>query len=152
MSIWALWNSNFYMSDKAFELLCIIMDIWLPDLKYFDEKCSRRLSKIPRYFEVVSSFILKMYQNNENFVIRHLILPNHVNCCSIPILRWIHKHIPEAPLNIMTQYHPDMNTNPNNVLYNEKYSDLSRKLNKEEIDKVFEIADSLNIQYKNLLY
>ncbi len=146
-----LWNSNFYMSADAFRLLSVLMDVWLPDLKFYDEKCSRRLAKVSKYFEVVSSFLIKLYEIQENFVIRHLILPEHIDCCTIPILEWINEYIPDTLVNIMTQFHPDMRTDPKNILYNEKYADLCRKLSKDEINRVFEIADQLNINYKDLI-
>ena len=43
----------------------------------------------------------------EDFTIRHLVMPNHIECCTYPVLEWIAEHVPEAPVNVMAQFHPD---------------------------------------------
>ena len=40
-------------------------------------------------------------------IIRHLVMPNHVDCCSKPILNWIAENIPGTVINIMAQYRPE---------------------------------------------
>ncbi|MCY3410997.1 MAG: 4Fe-4S cluster-binding domain-containing protein [Candidatus Heimdallarchaeota archaeon] len=143
-----LWNSNFYMSDLSFSLLSILIDIWLPDLKYFNNDCARRLSKIPKYVEKVTGYIKRCYDNRENVVIRHLILPNHIECCSIPMLEWIHNTVPEIPINLMDQYHPDYKTDPTSQLYEERYCELNRHLRNDEIERVLNRAKALNINFE----
>ncbi len=143
-----LWNSNFYMSDLTFDILSTIIDVWLPDLKYYPDKCARRLSKTPHYFETVSKYIKELYQNNESFSIRHLVMPNHVHCCSIPILNWISKNIPDTPINIMGQYHPDYLANIDSFIYNSNYEDINRRPYQNEIDIVINYAISKNIKYE----
>jgi hypothetical protein len=32
----------------------------------------------------------------EDFTIRHLVMPNHVECCTCPVLDWIAEHVPWA--------------------------------------------------------
>ncbi len=49
-----VWNSNFYMSKTAMELLSGVVDVYLSDFKYGNNKCAERLSKVKNYFEVVS--------------------------------------------------------------------------------------------------
>lgn len=49
-----LWNSNFYMSREALDILLDIIDIWLPDFKYENDRCTLRLSAVPRYFETIT--------------------------------------------------------------------------------------------------
>ncbi len=49
-----------------------------------------RLSNIPDYMEVVGRNHQMAWQAGE-MIIRHLVLPNHVECCSKPLLKWISK-------------------------------------------------------------
>ncbi|HIC98084.1 MAG TPA: radical SAM protein [Pyrodictiaceae archaeon] len=49
-----LWNSNMYLSLEGIELIKDIIDIWLPDFKYGNNKCATRLSAAPKYFETVA--------------------------------------------------------------------------------------------------
>ncbi|MCK5396650.1 MAG: radical SAM protein, partial [Thermoplasmata archaeon] len=39
-------------------------------------------------------------------IIRHLVMPNHVDCCSKPILDWISENLENVRVNIMAQYRP----------------------------------------------
>jgi putative pyruvate formate lyase activating enzyme len=34
-------------------------------------------------------------------------MPNHVECCTKPVLRWIAENMPDVPVNVMDQYHPE---------------------------------------------
>lgn len=143
-----LWNSNFYMSEQSMQILLTFVDIWLPDLKFFEDECARRLSKTSKYFETVSRHIKYLYDNQENFSIRHLIMPNHIDCCSLPILNWVRENIPDALINLMEQYHPDMYSNPNSRLYNSKYVDISRYLTRDEIKRVLSEAKRLELNFE----
>jgi putative pyruvate formate lyase activating enzyme len=102
-----LWNSNLYLTVEAMKILVDLIDIWLPDFKYGNNKCAFRLSAVPRYWEVVTRN-LKIAAKHGDMIIRHLVLPNHVDCCTIPILKWIARNLPvnRILVNIMDQYRP----------------------------------------------
>jgi putative pyruvate formate lyase activating enzyme len=34
-------------------------------------------------------------------------MPNHVECCTYPVLEWIAEHVPASPVNVMAQFHPE---------------------------------------------
>lgn len=137
-----LWNSNMYCSDQTMQILADLIDIWLPDFKYGNDKCAIRLSKIPRYFEVVSRNHA-FAQSNGDMIIRHLVMPNHLECCTKPVLRWISEHCPRALVNIMGQYHPD-NRVPSERA---KYSDIARRPTADEMREAYDFAESLGIVY-----
>lgn len=135
-----VWNSNFYMSEQTMRILNEIVDVFLPDFKYGNDDCARRLSKVDNYFEVVPRNHL--LAKNE-IVIRHLILPEHVECCSFPILEWIAKNLgKKCVVNIMDQYYPCYN-----VLRNEEFAHLRRRISAEEFEAVVERAEELGIVY-----
>ena len=101
-----IWNSNFYMSEDAMKLLDGFVDLFLSDFKYGSSKCAERLSKVSKYWEVVTRNH-KIAKNSGNMIIRHLVLPDHVECCSKPILKWISENLgKETIVNIMGQYRP----------------------------------------------
>lgn len=138
-----LWNSNMYMSSEALELLADIIDIWLPDFKYGNDECAFRLSKVPRYFEVVSRNHRVAYEYGD-MIIRHLVLPGHVECCTKPVLKWISKNCPKALVNIMDQYRPEHLV----ALYTEKYRDLARRPSASELKEAYSFADELGICWR----
>lgn len=138
-----LWNSNFYMSEEAMNLLIHVIDIWLPDFKYGNNECATRLSKVPRYIEVVTRNIRRAIEWGD-MIIRHLVLPNHIDCCSKPILKWISDNIPKhrVVVNIMDQYRPEYKAY--------EYRDISRRPSAQELEEVYRYADSLEILWRDI--
>ncbi len=138
-----LWNTNMYMSVEALKLLLDIVDIWLPDFKYGNDECALRLSKVPRYFEVVSRNH-KLAHDSGDMIIRHLVLPGHVECCTKPALEWISKNCPRALVNIMDQYRPEHLV----ALYPEKYREIARRPSRDELEEAYRYADELGLLWR----
>jgi putative pyruvate formate lyase activating enzyme len=134
-----------YGSIENMELVRDIVDFWLPDFKYGNDGCGERLSKVKNYFETVSRNHLIAYENGE-MVVRHLVMPGHIDCCTKPILKFISEKMPGTLVNIMDQYHPD-----NVVLERPKeYNELTRRVSLKEMREVFTYADGLGIEYKDV--
>ena len=147
-----LWNSNFFMSSETMSILRTLMDAWLPDFKFGPDKCALDLSRTPWYWETVTKNLKLVHEWGEDFVIRHLIMPNHIECCTKPILDWIAKNMPEVQINIMDQYHPDNLCNPMSPKYKDRYKEISRFPKKEEIKRAYKYANDLNLNFKSLSY
>jgi putative pyruvate formate lyase activating enzyme len=101
-----VWNSNMYLSEEAMGLLAGTMDVYLADLKYGNDDCAGRLSEAPRYWEVVTRNIRLAGEAGE-LLVRHLVLPGHVDCCSMPVVEWLAREAPQAKVNVMAQYRPE---------------------------------------------
>ena len=131
-----IWNSNMYCSIESMRLLDGIIDLYLTDFKYGNNKCAERLSKIKNYFEIINRNHKEIYDKSE-MIIRHLVLPNHIDCCSKPIIDWISENIPGVLVNIMGQYRPEYNAG--------KYQDISRNVSIKEINEVKKYAEDKGI-------
>lgn len=138
-----LWNSNMYMSLESTLLLLDVIDIWLPDLKYGNDNCARRLSLVQNYWDVVTRNI-KLAHDTGDIIIRHLVMPNHTECCTKPVLEWIAKNAPRSLVNIMDQYRPEHIVQR----YPDRYRDIARRPVKEELEKAYRYAEELGIDYK----
>ena len=148
-----LWNSNFYMSDHTMRILRTLMDVWLPDFKFGNNRCALHLARTPRYFDVVSKNHLLLKEWGEDFVIRHLVMPNHVDCCTKVVLKWIKVHIPQALVNVMDQYHPDCFADPRSPQFDEKrYGDIARFPTKYEIVESFRYAKELGLNFEPITF
>jgi putative pyruvate formate lyase activating enzyme len=147
-----LWNSNFFMTREAMNILRNMMDVWLPDFKFGPGKCALDISRTPWYWETVTGNLRLVHDWGEDMVIRHLIMPNHVECCTKPVLEWIAKNMPEVPVNIMDQYHPDNLCDPESSKYRERYNDISRACTAEEITKSYQYAKELGLNFESLSY
>ena len=146
-SVPQLWNSNFYMSLEAMELLVDVIDIWLPDFKYGNNKCAFRLSAIPRYFEVVTRN-LKIAVEHGDMIIRHLVMPNHLECCTRPVLEWIARNLPKdrVLVNIMDQYTPMHRVARRPRLW----PDIARRPTREEVEEAYRLADELGLAWRQV--
>ncbi|UCD12984.1 MAG: 4Fe-4S cluster-binding domain-containing protein [Thermoplasmatales archaeon] len=131
-----VWNSNMYCSEETMKLLNGIIDVYLTDFKYGNDDCAKRLSKVDNYTKVIKRNHKTAYNQGE-MIIRHLVLPNHVKCCSEPILQWINKNTPEAAVNVMAQYRPEYHAY--------EYEDMARPLSTEEYLQAKNYAKKLNI-------
>lgn len=133
-----VWNSNMYVTESTMALLDGIIDVYLTDFKYGPGDCGKRLSKVDRYWDVVTRNHRLANEQTEN-IIRHLVLPNHVDCCTRPILKWIAENLDTSRVrvNVMDQYHPDYNA------YD--HDDLTRKLKLNEYAAAVAYAKELNL-------
>ena len=75
------------------------------------------LAKTPWYWETVTRNLALIAEWGEHFSIRHLVMPNHVECCTYPVLEWIAEHVAAAPVNVMAQFHPDNFCDPASTKY-----------------------------------
>jgi len=134
-----IWNSNFYMTKKTMAILDGVVDMYLSDFKYGNDSCAKSLSKINNYFEITSRNHLLASKQSE-ITLRHLVLPEHIECCTKPILKWIADNIrTKALINIMGQYYPAYNAN--------EFMDLRRRVSEEEMQQAFNYAEKLNLFY-----
>jgi len=131
-----VWNSNMYCSIETMKLLEGVIDLYLTDFKYGNDECGKRLSKVDNYTKIIKRNH-KIAHDNSEMIVRHLVMPNHVECCSKPIIKWIAENLPNAAVNIMAQYRPEYKA------YD--YEDISRPVSIEEVLQVKEYANKLNI-------
>jgi putative pyruvate formate lyase activating enzyme len=131
-----IWNSNLYCSTETMNLLNGVIDLYLTDFKHGNSFCGKRLSKVDNYFEIVKRNHKIAYENGD-MIIRHLVMPNHVKCCSKPIMKWISENIPEAAVNIMGQYRPEYRALD--------FNDISKYLSMDDLIDVKEYANQMDI-------
>ena len=131
-----VWNSNMYCSEETMKLLHGMIDIYLTDFKYGNDPCAKRLSNVDGYVAIVKRNHMFAYQHGE-VIVRHLVLPNHINCCSKPIINYLAENLPNAVVNIMAQYRPEY------MAY--EYKEISRPALPEEVLQVKEYAEKRGI-------
>lgn len=140
-----LWNSNMYLSVESMKILVDLMDIWLPDFKYGNNKCAVKYSGVSKYFEVVTRN-LKLAIKHGDMIIRHLVLPNHIECCTKPILKWISANLPKNKVlvNIMGQYRPEYQV----LRSPEKWPNISRSPSRNEMKEAYSYAKKLGLRFE----
>ena len=150
LNIPIVYNTNSYENVETLKLLEGYIDIYLPDLKYAENELGIKYSKVENYFEYATSAIKEMYRQVGNIecdkngivrkgvIIRHLVLPNHIEN-SKKVLRWIESNMPqEIYVSIMNQYFPTYKA--------KEIDDLKRKLTKREMKKIEDFVYSINLK------
>jgi putative pyruvate formate lyase activating enzyme len=143
-----LWNSNFFMTLESMKILRILTDVWLPDFKFGPGRCAMTLAKTPWYWETVTRNIALLADWGEDFSIRHLVMPNHVACCTYPVLEWVAERVPAAPVNVMAQFHPDNFCDPASAKYRDKYAEIARRPTRAELADSWRRARELDLRFE----
>ncbi len=150
LNIPIIYNSNGYENVQTIKDLEGYIDVYLPDLKYYDNEIGLKYSGIKNYFQYASKAILEMYNQvgspkfdknriiTKGLMIRHLVLPNNIEN-SKKVLKWIKENINEdVYINIMAQYFPTYKA--------KDIKELNRKLTKEEYEKIESFVYELDIK------
>ena len=106
------------------------------------------LAKTPWYWQTVTRNIALLDDWGEDFSIRHLVMPNHVECCTYPVLEWIAERVPAAPVNVMAQFHPDNFCDPTGAKYRDKYAEIARRPTRAELDESRRRASELGLKFE----
>jgi putative pyruvate formate lyase activating enzyme len=113
-----VYNSNGYEKQNIIRYLEGIVDLYLPDIKYFSNTLAKNLSGVSDYFLHTQLAVSEMYMQKpalvldetgtamEGLIIRHLVLPGHTED-SLDLVDWIAQNLSTSVcLSIMSQYQP----------------------------------------------
>jgi putative pyruvate formate lyase activating enzyme len=133
-----VWNSNSYYSPETAHLLAGFADVYLLDFKYGPADCAERISDAPDYWTVCTRNHLEAKKHGE-LIIRVLVLPNHLECCTKPTLNWIAENLgTETRVNLMFQYRPEWRAH--------EIPELRRRLTKGEMEKAVQLAKNAGLR------
>lgn len=147
-SVPVVYNTGGYDDVESICSLQGLIDVYLPDLKYFDNDVSKKYSNAENYFEKASKAVLEMQRQvgesvikdgimQKGMIIRHLVLPKNTDQ-SIKILRWIKDNLPiDTYISLMSQYVPYVKT---------EYKELNRRIVTAEYQKVIDEFERLGFE------
>lgn len=151
LSIPVIYNCGGYEKVSSLRLLEGLVDIYLPDLKYYDRALAARFSNAPDYFDAACPALAEMYRQTGNpvweedtgllkrgIIVRHLVLPEQTHN-SKKLLRylWETYHC-NILVSIMSQYTPLPQT--------EHIPELNHPVAPEDYRRVLHFAEQLGIQ------
>lgn len=146
-----VYNTGGYEKVSSLQMLEGLIDIYLPDCKYFDSDLSAKYSAAPDYFEINKEALSEMYRQvgqplfnpdtgmmKRGMIIRHLCLPGQVKD-SKKIIHYLHDTFGDnVYLSIMNQYTP--------LPHVSHIPELNRKVSSEEYDRVISYCLRLGIK------
>lgn len=144
-----VYNCSGYESIEVIQLLDGIVDIYMPDVKYMDERQSQKYSNAPDYPEVLKIILKEMHRQagdlkinssgiaERGLLIRHLVMPHGV-ASSEKVLKFIAEEISvHSYVNIMAQYRPEYRAFD--------YPEISRRITQKEYTEAIQIAKRLHL-------
>ena len=132
-----VWKTNAHGSAQARALLDGLFDVWLADYKFGNDTCAQRLARVPDYTRVVRENLL-WASDHGDLIVRHLVMPGHVNCCWAPVAQWLARNIPAVKVNLRTGFWPAWRS--------ASQGELRGTVSTSESDSAFEIADRYGLR------
>lgn len=147
-SIPIVYNTSSYEKVSSLKEMEGLIDIYLPDLKYYDNSLSKKYSSCDNYFEVATSAIDEMYRQvgkpvikkglmKKGVIVRHLMLPTHLED-SKKIIKYLYDTYKDnIYISIMNQYTPVRKTD---------YKELNDTVKDSEYDELINYALDLGVK------
>lgn len=131
-----VYNTSAFDSPESLEILDGLVDVYMPDFKYWDPEMARRYVKAVKYPEVARHSIKEMHRQVGDLVldgdglavrgllVRHLVMPG-LTAGTRQIMRFLVNEVsPDVYVNVMAQYHPAGKS--------EKYPEIDRPTSSAE--------------------
>lgn len=152
LAIPIVYNTGSYEHPNTLKMLEGLVDIYLPDLKYYDAKWSRLLSHAPDYFPAACAAIDEMVRQvgqavfgedgllQKGVIIRHLALPSLLADSKQVLAEIARRWYPTVWVSIMRQY------TPLQLIDSPKYDFLQEKITDEHYEALIDYAVDLGIE------
>lgn len=126
-----VWKTNAHGSAEARELLDGMFDVWLADFKFGNDACAQRLARVPNYRRVVEENLIWANGHSE-LIVRHLLMPGHVECCWRPVAEWLAENLPGVKVNLRSGFWPAWQAR--------RHRELRGNTTDEETNRAFALA------------
>ncbi|WP_428936734.1 radical SAM protein [Fontivita pretiosa] len=141
-----VYNTSSFDSMQSLRLMEGIVDIYMPDFKYWEPASARKYLKAPQYPEVARRTIKEMHRQvgdlvldehglaRRGLLLRHLVMPGAIEETR-QILHWVARELsPNTYVNLMDQYHPAGKVSAR------FYSELNRRVTRQEMEQAYRAA------------
>ncbi|MEK7675125.1 MAG: radical SAM protein, partial [Verrucomicrobiota bacterium] len=135
-----VWKTNAHGSKEARALLSRIFDVWLADYKFGNDACALRLAKICEYVRIVQGNLFWARQQAD-LIVRHLLMPGHVDCCWEPVASWLAANLPGVKVSLRSGFWPAWQAG--------RHPELREPVSNLERTRAFEIARQCRLNLVN---
>lgn len=145
-----VYNTSSYENIHTLMMMRGLVDIYLADLKYYDDKLAKKYSRVDNYFETATMAIDEMYRQvgspefdkngimKKGLIVRVLILPDHIEDAK-KIIKYLYATFGNYIfISIMNQY--------TSIIKSKRYPNLNRKITDSEYDEVIKYALSIGVE------
>lgn len=135
-----VYNTSAYDSLRSLRLMEGLVDVYMPDFKFWEPETARRLARAHNYPEVARAAIAEMHRQvgplrfgpdglaRRGLLVRHLVMPGQ-EAEATAIMEWLAAEVsPDTYVNVMGQYRPE-----HKVAGTARYDDIDRGPRSEEV-------------------
>jgi putative pyruvate formate lyase activating enzyme len=147
-----VYNTSAYDGLESLQLLDGLVDIYMPDFKFWDRESARTLAKAKDYPEVARAAISEMHRQvgdlrvgtdglaRRGLLVRHLVMPGQTGETEA-IMKWLAQEIsPHTYVNLMGQYQPQYQVKELGTNGSHRYQQINRRPTAAEMTAAHEAA------------
>lgn len=132
-----VWKTNTHGTALTNSLLDGLFDVWVADYKFGNDDCATRLAHVPNYTQVVREN-LRWAAAHTRLIVRHLLMPGHVECCWKAVAEWLAVELPQATVSLRTGFWPGW--------HSRRHRELFRTTNRAELARACAIAEECGLE------
>ena len=142
-----VYNTSAYDALSSLRLLDGLIDVYMPDFKFWEPETALRLAKAKDYPERAKEAIREMHRQvgplafgldglaRRGVLVRHLVMPGQTHEAAA-IFEWLARQLsPDTYVNIMGQYYPA------GLVNEDRYPEINRHVTAEEMAEARRIAE-----------
>jgi len=132
-------KTNALFADPVRTLLAGLIDVWIPDFKFGNDDCAHRLAGAPDYVATVTDNLRWMASSaaGGRLLVRHLLMPGHLDCCWAPAARWLAHHLPGVAVSLRAGYWPGWHA--------DRHPELNRSVPAADLARAESLARELGL-------
>ena len=131
-----IWKTNAHGSARARELLEGLFDVWVADFKFGNDACAQRLAGVKGYLSPVRENLL-WAAGHTDLIVRHLLMPGHLECCWVPVAHWLARELPGVKVSLRAGFWPAWRA--------ARHPELRYPAATHEVTRAFELAANLGL-------
>ena len=150
LTIPIVYNTSGYENIETLKMLDGYIDIYMPDMKYYDDKYAMKYSAAPKYFEIAKAAIHEMFNQvsypvfdehnimQKGVIVRHLMLPGLLFDTK-KLMDYLYSAYGNCIyISLMSQYTP--------LPHVKDFPELDRKLNMKHYEAMVDYCAELGIE------
>jgi putative pyruvate formate lyase activating enzyme len=126
-----VWKTNAHATATSRSLLDGMFDVWVADYKFGNDTCAQQLARVADYSRVIRENLLWANDHSE-LIVRHLLMPGHIECCWKPVAGWVAAELPGVKVNLRSGFWP--------AWHSARHSELRRTVSEIENEHALQIA------------
>lgn len=131
-----IWKTNAHGTALTRSLLDGLFNVWVADCKFGNDACAERLSHVPDYTLIVREN-LRWAAEHTHLIVRHLLMPGHVECCWKPVARWLANELPGVSVSLRSGFWPGWQSG--------RHPELGRTTSRDELKLAWALAEECGL-------